>query len=304
MKKVTLIISALLMTFSASAQTYGEEFEMALDTVCMSKFTAVYNYTIRTTDHTGKEVTDSILLALQVGDGYWKWTPYMRFLPLRDHKREHIWDILNQEALMHVETIVSGYPEGKRTIHEAIAPYCYETVEDKEPIEWTLNEADSDSGFVYKRATGEYRGKKWDVLYGENIPTTAGPWKLHGLPGLIVSATDNDSTHTFKFVALYNDSLPIIHEKYFVLSVPTSGGGNRLDIRQYVKRTHEQMMDLRKKTIGSKVYASNPQFSFPEFGPNDVNTTILNDDIEPIATTISGVAILDKAHKYQPLELK
>ena len=304
MKKATLIISALMMTFSASAQTYSEEFEMALDTLCMSKFTAVYDYTIRTADHTGKEVTDSILLALQVGDGYWKCTPYMRVLPLRDHNREHIVDVLNQEALMHVETIVSGHPEGKRTIHEAIAPYCYETVEDMGTIEWTLDEDNNDSDHNWKSATGEYRGKKWNVLYDENIPTTAGPWKLHGLPGLIMSASDNDSIHTFKFVALYNDSLPVIHEKYFVLSVPTSGGGNRLVTKRYEKRTHEQMMNLRKKTIGSKIYASNPKFSFPTLGPNDVDCTILNDDFESRANVISGVAVLDKAHKFQPLELE
>lgn len=302
--KATLIISALMMTFSASAQTYSEEFEMALDTLCMSKFTAVYDYTIRTADHTGKEVTDSILLALQVGDGYWKCTPYMRVLHLRDHNREHIVDVLNQEALMHVETIVSGHPEGKRTIHEAIAPYCYETVEDMGTIEWTLDEDNKDFDHNWKSATGEYRGKKWNVLYDENIPTTAGPWKLHGLPGLIMSASDNDSIHTFKFVALYNDSLPVIHEKYFVLSVPTSGGGNRLVTKQYQKRTHEQMMNLRKKTIGSKIYASNPKFSFPTLGPNDVDCTILNDDFESRANVISGVAVLDKAHKFQPLELE
>ncbi|MCQ2112505.1 MAG: GLPGLI family protein [Bacteroidaceae bacterium] len=304
MKKISLLFAALLMTFSANAQTYSEDFEMALDTVGMSKFTAVYDYTIRTTDHTGKAVTDTILLALQVGEGYWKCTPYMRFLPVKDHNKEHLWDVLHQEALMHIETIVSGYPEGKRTIHEAIAPYCYETVEDKEAIEWTLNEADIDSGYDYRRATGEFRGKTWNVLYAENIPTTAGPWKLHGLPGLITHAADNDSTHIFKFVALYNDSLPIIHEKYYVLSVPSSGGGNRLVTKQFQKRTHEQMMDLRKKTIGSKVYASNPKFSFPELGPNDLDCTILNDDCTPRANVINGVTVLDKAHTYQPLELE
>ncbi len=144
----------------------------------------------------------------------------------------------------------------------------------------------------------------WDVMYAEDIPTPVGPWKLQGLPGLIMSATDSEGIHSFTLVELYIESLPIIHENYFVLSIPTEGGGSRPTIKRYEKRTHEQMVTLRNKIFGAKVYPSNPQFSFPVFGASDVETTILNDDCLPNATLINGITILGKAHKFQPLELK
>lgn len=304
MRRILSAIAMLLTVLAASAQVYSVPFEMALDTLCTSKFTAVYNYSIRTFDHNGEAVTDSILLGVQVGDGYWKCTPYHRVMTVRDP--EHRYDeILETEALMHIETIVSGYPEGKITIHEAVAPYCYEVVEDKEAIAWTMNDkTETICNYECQGASGEFRGKNWNVMYAEDIPTTAGPWKLQGLPGLIMSATDNEGIHTFTLIGLYTESLPIIHEKYYVLSIPTEGGGMRPTIKKFEKRTHEQMVALRNKIFGAKVYPSNPKFSFPEFGASDVETTILNDDCLPNATTINGITMLGKAHKYQPLELK
>lgn len=304
MKRILALLAILQVCLASSAQTYSVPFEMALDTLCMSRFTAVYNYSIRTFDHNGNEVIDSILLGVQVGDGYWKCTPYLRVMNVREPKCRFD-EVLETEALMHIETIVSGYPEGKITIHEAVAPYCYEVVEDKEAIAWTMNDKmETICNYACKGAIGEFRGKEWDVMYAEDIPTPVGPWKLHGLPGLIMSATDSEGIHSFTLVELYIESLPIIHENYFVLSIPTEGGGSRPTIKRYEKRTHEQMVTLRNKIFGAKVYPSNPQFSFPVFGASDVETTILNDDCLPNATLINGITILGKAHKFQPLELK
>ena len=51
-----------------------------LDTLCQTKFTAVYQYSINTSDAEKHPVTDSIRLALQVGDGVWKTWTYERYL--------------------------------------------------------------------------------------------------------------------------------------------------------------------------------------------------------------------------------
>lgn len=52
----------MLSALYGCAQTVGTKDKAAIDTLCMPKFTAVYNYSIRTLDHNGKEVLDTILL--------------------------------------------------------------------------------------------------------------------------------------------------------------------------------------------------------------------------------------------------
>lgn len=44
-----------------------------------------------------------------------------------------------------------------------------------------------------KKAIGEFRGRTYEVWFSEEIPVNFGPWKLWGLPGLIVEAQDFNS---------------------------------------------------------------------------------------------------------------
>ena len=39
-------------------------------------------------------------------------------------------------------------------------------------------------------AQAEYRGRVWTAWYAPSIPISSGPWKLYGLPGLILEAED------------------------------------------------------------------------------------------------------------------
>ena len=55
--------------------------------------------------------------------------------------------------------------------------------------EWTLCEdTTSILGMECKKATTNFRGRYWEVWYTEDIPISQGPWKLCGLPGMILKA--------------------------------------------------------------------------------------------------------------------
>ncbi|MBQ0047936.1 MAG: hypothetical protein KBT33_10630 [Prevotellaceae bacterium] len=82
-----------------------------LDTLCQTKFTAVYQYSINTLDAEGKPVTDSVRLALQVGDGVLKTCAYERYLYQQQRDEEMGEDqmpFLRIEALMHIATTTVG----------------------------------------------------------------------------------------------------------------------------------------------------------------------------------------------------
>ena len=111
--KFTIILALIANTLSAQMLTRSTE---NLDTLCQTKFTAVYQYSINTSDADENTVTDSIRLALQVGDGVWKTWTYERYLFERQKDEEigedHYW-FMHNEALMHIATTIVGYRKVK-----------------------------------------------------------------------------------------------------------------------------------------------------------------------------------------------
>ena len=303
MKKATLIISAMLMTFSASAQMPSKATEK-VDTLCQTKFTAVYQYTINTTDEKGEAVTDSARLALQVGDGIWRTWAYERYLIQVNRDEELGWDksyFMKNEALMHIATTTVGYPEGKTTTLESIPPLQYEVTEDTEKPSWNIMEgSDSVCGYLCQKANSEFRGKKWNVMYTEEIPTTAGPWKLQGLPGLMTYATDSEGIHTFRLIALYQESVPITYSGGSITGKFNTETYNMENIFvPYEKSTRDQMLKHKKQVFGNRQYMTDPQFYMT--GPKQVVVTYGKDENYNF---IGGLFVPAKGHKYQPLELE
>lgn len=68
-------------------------------------------------------------------------------------------------------------------------------------FEWRVNDEISDTiiGYPCKTAECYFRGRHWKVWFSEELPMPYGPWKFHGLPGMILKAEDISGAH--KFVA-------------------------------------------------------------------------------------------------------
>ena len=52
-------------------------------------------------------------------------------------------------------------------------------------------------GYNCKKARTQFRGREWLVWYTMDIPISEGPWKLCGLPGMILQAEDRNGLFTF-----------------------------------------------------------------------------------------------------------
>jgi GLPGLI family protein len=65
-------------------------------------------------------------------------------------------------------------------------------IAEKRPvIDWKLeNETKKIGSFTAHKATGYFRGRNYTAWYILEIPVPYGPWKLQGLPGLILEAYD------------------------------------------------------------------------------------------------------------------
>ena len=84
-----------------------------------------------------------------------------------------------------------------------------------EPIDWQLTDSiDSICGYECHQAIAKFKGRTWIAWYTEDIPIDKGPWKLSGLPGLILKVHDSENDYGFTAVGLTTDkgSTPIYYK--------------------------------------------------------------------------------------------
>ena len=72
-------------------------------------------------------------------------------------------------------------------------------------IHWKIsNDTASFSGLHCQKATGSFKGRDYIAWFCPDLPYRAGPWKLNGLPGLIIEAADTKNEVMFKFAGIEN----------------------------------------------------------------------------------------------------
>ena len=61
-------------------------------------------------------------------------------------------------------------------------------------------------GYECVKATCDYRGRHWTAWFTPEIPIQDGPWKLYGLPGLILIAEDSSGQYSFVADGIQNST--------------------------------------------------------------------------------------------------
>jgi GLPGLI family protein len=79
-------------------------------------------------------------------------------------------------------------------------------IEEEAPkINWKIaKDTASFSGVHCQKATATFKGRNWIAWFAPELPFQSGPWKLNGLPGLIVEAYDEKKEVQFQFAGLDN----------------------------------------------------------------------------------------------------
>lgn len=110
--------------------------------------------------------------------------------------------------------------------HDAI----YVTEEPRLPnITWQItSEKKSIGSFSCQKATTHFRGRNYTAWFTMDIPISNGPWKLQGLPGLILEATDDAEEVKFLFLSIEMPST-----RSTAIKVPTDG--KKVDFETYKK---------------------------------------------------------------------
>lgn len=64
-------------------------------------------------------------------------------------------------------------------------------------------------GYECIMATADYHGRRWTAWFAPEIPVQEGPWKLRGLPGLILEASEPKGHHSFVADGIEQSDYPI-----------------------------------------------------------------------------------------------
>ena len=295
MQKILVMMMTFALTIAAQGQT---------ETVDTAQFVAVYDYECRTQNDEAASVTDRMQVVVQVGRTVTKSMPRSVYPVYDDESRPDVAAGF-QEALMHMPTVWTGYPNGQTTVREFIFPHDYEGYEPTPDIAWTLcDDTLTVSGYLCQQATATHRGVEWHVWYTDEIPSSAGPWRLRGLPGLIVKA--ENQAHTFCLAELRMERRRVGNGTSGMAS-PITAPEKNPDVQ---RMAYAKLLKHRNDVYGNRQYANNPFFHVPDLNGRNLSLGGSIRHMEVFQMNgqdfvfADGHPLLTKAHVYQPLELK
>lgn len=107
-------------------------------------------------------------------------------------------------------------------------------------------------GYACQEATVEFRGSKFIAYFTNDIPTTFGPWKFHGLPGLILSVKSQDNP------AIYWEAEEITYPS----KVDIPGEPNIEIFNMTLKEHIEEIDNLTEQIFKNYIAKSGANFQF------------------------------------------
>ncbi|MEG1586767.1 MAG: GLPGLI family protein [Bacteroidales bacterium] len=228
-KNSWLILCSVLFVESLFAQVYTPHDRDAgakypIDT-CRLLITYDFDYVVDTT--TMRKYNDRTLL--EIGDSINRYYSlyadmcdslaynYYKDIPRTDIKR--LEGGVNNDDVLKSNQIpwyfdVYTYPQRReRVVSTRFDDTDYIYPESVEPLNWQITvQVDSILGYVCHKAIVTFRKRTWEVWFAPDLPYSFGPWKLDGLPGLILKAADTEGLFVWMAVGLENPSHRMIHD--------------------------------------------------------------------------------------------
>ncbi len=104
-------------------------------------------------------------------------------------------------------------------------------------LNWNItNESMVILSYTCKKATTTFLGRQYEAWFTPDIPIDNGPWKLGGLPGLILKANDVQNYYIFECTGIESLKTKIPIVKYDLKYVSTT----RKDLNKLIKNLHER----------------------------------------------------------------
>ncbi len=258
------------------------------DVLGTSKYVALYDYNVNTTDKGGAPVAETYVTALRIGDDGALFTDYLTYksdsliacgAPAQEIKNAA--DECGKAEFFFEPTVVQNMPEGMVVVYDQTAIKLATYSEPFGEIAWELTgETDSVAGYQASAAIGEYGGRKWKVWFTEEIPVTFDPWKLAGLPGLVLQADDSEGLLGFRLIQFTKSEVPLAIAKN----------------ANVVKTERDKFIRQKNSNLQNPMEAINPA--------SISSMTVLKSANKSPRFVINGVNVRMPVNTCIPLELK
>lgn len=216
MKRIIVLLSAVVATFCSPLYAQMVIQVLNPNDVLKAKpiddvlFTVQYQTTF-IHDTVKPESRQEETMMLKVGKKASQYYSYAKYLTdsiievdkANGASQETIIAHLRQYSPKVTAQVLKNYPSGKVTTLDRLAMSNFKCVEDMEQPKWQIL-ADTMTILTYpcRKAVTSFRGRDYEAWFTTEIARSEGPWKLGGLPGLILKAKDSRGYYTFDCTGL------------------------------------------------------------------------------------------------------
>jgi len=103
-------------------------------------------------------------------------------------------------------SVTKNYPKYEVFLHDRILSDFYKVLEERELVWKVSSEKLKIGDWITQKAETDFGGRHWFAWFTTDIPIQDGPYKFHGLPGLIVKLEDQTKSHVFTLQGVKNIS--------------------------------------------------------------------------------------------------
>lgn len=133
-------------------------------------------------------------------------------------------------------------------------------------INWNITDGTKEIGnYNVQKATGQFRGRHYTAWFTRKIPLPYGPWKLHGLPGLILQAYDESGNIYFSATKIEFKNIGSIEP------ISLTGGEKVVSLSEYKNIMKNFKKHIKRATVkqvsnvANKIGLSNKDLAEMEF---------------------------------------
>ena len=137
-------------------------------------------------------------------------------------------------------SLYKDYKANKIHVTDHISSHYFIYEESLMPQNWEMqDDTTTIAGYACQKAVCDYRGRSYEAWFTPEIPVNEGPWKFHGLPGLILRL--NDSQHHYEFELVeFKKTDKIINARPI-----TTNEIVRLPHRKYMKIERKELLKIQ-----------------------------------------------------------
>ncbi len=121
---------------------------------------------------------------------------------------------------------------------ESTAEQVFKCVEQLNPQNWQFTtDTLSVLGYLCQKATATFSGREYEAWFSTDIYIKEGPWKLYGLPGLILKASTTDGLFAFEVIGLEN-----LKDVYITMDKDTYSNCTRQEFAKYKSNKRKKLL--------------------------------------------------------------